>query len=83
MSNKDFRIHQVAGRIALITIIEYPDKILILDTGSKKDYKLIETFFKNDLKREMDDVKLIAVSHAHPDHSAGVFAFRKKFIPST
>ncbi len=79
MDNDNFKIHQVAGRIALITIIEYPDKILIFDTGSKKDYKLVETFFLNDLKREMADVKLIAVSHVHPDHSAGVFAFRKKF----
>ena len=79
LNDNEFTIHQVPGRIALITIVAYPDKILILDTGSKKDYQLIEAFFVDHLKRTMEAVKLIAVSHAHPDHSAGVFAFRKKF----
>ena len=79
MKNKYFEIHQISGRIGKITIIEYIDKLLIIDTGSKKDYKLIEEFISDDLNRSMDDIKLIVLSHVHPDHSAGTFALRKKY----
>lgn len=79
MKNAKYKIHQVAGRIGYITIIEYIDKILIIDTGSKNDYKFLETFISNTLNRNMEDIKLIAVSHIHPDHSAGTFALRKKY----
>lgn len=77
--NPSFNIHQVAGRIGNITLVEYPDKLLLIDTGSKKDYKRLESFIVNDLGRTMDDIRLIAVSHGHPDHSAGTFALRKKY----
>lgn len=60
-------------------MIEYPDKLLLIDTGSKKDYKRLERFIVNDLGRTMDNIQLIAVSHGHPDHSAGTFALRKKY----
>lgn len=40
MKTPYFTIHQIPGRIGNITIIEYPDKLLLIDTGSKKDYTL-------------------------------------------
>ncbi len=79
MYKEYFKIHQVAGRIENITLIEYPEKILLLDTGSKKDYKLLVKFISDHLKRDMSDVSLVAVSHIHPDHSGGAFALRKKY----
>ena len=78
MENDDYTIHQVLGRIGYLTVIEYRSKILLIDTGSKKDYRRLENFIVHDLKRTMEDIKLVALSHVHPDHSGGSHALKKK-----
>lgn len=78
MENDSYTIHQVSGRIGYITVIEYKTKILLIDTGSKKDYRFLEHFILHELKRKMTDIKLVVVSHVHPDHSGGTHALKKK-----
>ena len=79
MKGDSFKIHQVAGRIGYMTLVEYPDKLLLFDTGSKNDYKRIETFLKYTLRRPMADIRLVAISHVHPDHSGGASELQKKY----
>jgi glyoxylase-like metal-dependent hydrolase (beta-lactamase superfamily II) len=73
------KIHQLQGYIQTIYVIEYPDKILVFDSGCKVDVHLIHTFIVNDLKRNFSDVLLVAVSHIHPDHAGGANGLKRNF----
>ncbi len=77
--NKDFKIHQFRGHIQTNFVVEYKDKILILDGGSRSDTIRYKHFITKTLKRNISDVKLVVVSHIHPDHAGGVQALRKKY----
>ncbi len=72
-----FKIHRLEGYIQNIYIAEYSDKLLLLDGGCRSDSKLIENFIINDLKRAVSDLKLMIVSHFHPDHCGAAIKLRK------
>ncbi len=74
-----YKLHLIDGYIQTIFIAEYNDKILILDGGSRPDVKLIEDFVCKTLKRPIHDIKLLFVSHTHPDHLAAAQILRKKY----
>ncbi len=76
MNNK-IKIHQIEGYISNLFLIEYPEKLLLLDSGSLSDVKRIENFCLNTLKRPVSDIKLVFVSHMHPDHAGGALMFRR------
>lgn len=73
------KIHTVKGYIQTTYVIEYPDKILIFDSGCRPDFFKIKKFIETDLQRKMSHVKLVAVSHAHPDHLGAASLFLKRF----
>ncbi|MEA2043356.1 MAG: MBL fold metallo-hydrolase [Bacteroidota bacterium] len=73
------KLHQLKGYIQNIYFAEYPDKLLMLDGGSRPDVSLIEDFFSNELKRPISDLKLIVVTHMHPDHGGAAPLLRKKY----
>ena len=73
------KIHTIKGYIQTTYIIEYPDKILILDSGCRPDYKKILEFVTIQLARGIKDIKLVALSHAHPDHMGGADLLQTKF----
>lgn len=74
-----FKLHQIDGYIETIFIAEYIDKILILDGGCRSDAKIIEDFVCKTLERPINDIKLLFVSHTHPDHLAAAQILRKKY----
>ena len=74
-----YKIHILEGYIQSIYIAEYSNKLLMLDGGSRGDVKHIESFITKDLKRSMNDLKLIVVSHLHPDHAGAAPLLRKKY----
>lgn len=73
------QIHYIEGYIQTILLVEYPDKLLLLDGGCRCDVPTIQTFITNTLQRDMSDLKLVLVSHMHPDHAGGANLLRKKF----
>ncbi|MCK5824603.1 MAG: MBL fold metallo-hydrolase [Ichthyobacteriaceae bacterium] len=79
MNYPDYKIHHLNGYIQAIYIVEYNNKLLMLDGASRADAKKIEYFITRTLKRSMTDLKLIVVSHMHPDHAGAAPILRKKY----
>lgn len=75
---KSFKIHEIPGYICNLFLAEYDDGILLLDSGSIADVKRIENYCQNVLKRPVSDIKLVVVSHSHPDHAGGASVWRNK-----
>jgi len=84
MNFSDFKIHIYRGHMQNNFLIEYRDKILLIDGASRPDAYKIPEFVKNSLHKNAEDIKLIAVTHCHPDHAGGACLLRQKFgIPLT
>ncbi len=79
MNESLFTLHQVKGYIATIYLIEYRDKVLLLDGGARHDAARIEACFAQVMQRPMSDLKLSLVSHMHPDHAGGAPLLRRQF----
>ena len=73
-----FKLHEYRGYVQNNYIIEYPHGILILDGASRPDVKGIQNFVEKKLSKNMHDIKLIAVTHCHPDHAGAVNILRRK-----
>jgi glyoxylase-like metal-dependent hydrolase (beta-lactamase superfamily II) len=71
------KVHVLKGFIQNIFLVEYPDKCMLLDGGSKADFETIQTFFKENLKRPLTDLKVVIVTHMHPDHAGCAHYLRK------
>lgn len=57
--------------------MEYPSSLLLFDSGTRYDVKLILNFITKKLYRKPSDLKLVFVSHMHPDHSGGARQLKK------
>jgi glyoxylase-like metal-dependent hydrolase (beta-lactamase superfamily II) len=71
------KIHVLKGFIQNIFLVEYPDKCMLLDGCSKADFKTLQTFFTQELKRPLTDLKVVIVTHMHPDHAGCAHYLRK------
>lgn len=71
------RLHLIAGYIEQIYLVEYPDKLLLLDGCSYNDVPHVLDFVENTLCRPRQDLKLVTVSHLHPDHAGGAHRLRR------
>ena len=72
------KLHTFAGYIQNIHLVEYPHGCMLLDGCSKVDYDEIAWFFKHTLKRPLSDLKVVMVTHMHPDHAGCAEYLRKK-----
>jgi glyoxylase-like metal-dependent hydrolase (beta-lactamase superfamily II) len=73
------KIHIVEGYIGTLYLVEYPDKLLLLDSGCRCDFEVVEAFIVGTLKRPMSDLNLVISTHAHPDHSGGAAELKRRF----
>lgn len=73
----DFKIHLLEGHIQLFPIIEYEDRLLLMDGGCRCDYSLVADYIRTKIKKKISSTKLIIASHCHPDHSGAVAFFKK------
>lgn len=73
------QIHEIEGYIQTILLIEYPDKLLLLDGGCRCDVDVVEQYITKTLSRDMDDLTLVLISHMHPDHAGGAALYQKKY----
>lgn len=71
------KLHFLDGYIQTIILAEYPDKLLLLDGGSRADINVISQFITDTLSRPLSDLKIIIVTHMHPDHAGGAHKLRK------
>ncbi|WP_371193532.1 MBL fold metallo-hydrolase [Glaciecola sp. SC05] len=71
-------IHQLRGYIQNIFLIEYPHGCLLLDGACKADFTVIADYFKHTLQRPLSDLKVVLVTHMHPDHAGCAHYLRKK-----
>ncbi|SEG68233.1 MBL fold metallo-hydrolase [Vibrio hangzhouensis] len=71
------KIHQIQGYIQQIYLVEYPDKLLLLDGASRADVGTILRFISDELSRPITDLKAIIVTHMHPDHAGAAHRLRK------
>jgi len=71
------KLHQINGYIQNIFLVEYEHGCLLLDGASRADFDVIKAFFKNELKRPFNDLKVVVVTHMHPDHAGCAHLLRK------
>jgi len=78
MEYSNFKIHHLKGYIQSMYLVEYPDKLLLLDGGSRGDVTRVEKFITETLNRDIADLKLIVVTHLHPDHAGAAPHLRER-----
>jgi len=71
------KLHQLDGHIQSILLVEYPDKLLLLDGCCRCDIALLKDFIANTLQRPFNDLTLVVVTHMHPDHAGAANKLRK------
>ncbi|ELR66299.1 Zn-dependent hydrolase [Photobacterium marinum] len=71
------KLHQIEGYIQSIYLAEYPNRLLLLDGCSRADIPVIKQFIKGKLKRPLTDLKLVVVTHMHPDHAGAAHQLRQ------
>jgi len=76
---KNFTIHIYKGYVQNNFLIEYRNKILLIDGACRPDAELIADFVRNNLKRDIKDLKLTAVTHCHPDHAGAAHILKEKY----
>lgn len=74
-----FTLHQVQGYIATLYLVEYQDRVLLLDGGARYDALRIEEYIKGEMGRSPGELSLALVSHMHPDHAGGAPLLRRRF----
>ena len=72
------KLHQLNGYIQTIYLAEYEDKLLLLDGCSRADVDLILSYITETLKRPLSHLKLIVVTHMHPDHAGAAIPLRRE-----
>ncbi|BBB33180.1 metallo-beta-lactamase family protein [Thermotomaculum hydrothermale] len=80
MSEYSFIIHEIKGYISSLFLIETNGKFLLLDAGCSCDFKKVKSFLE-ERGKSLNDLKLVVVTHMHPDHAGAVKYFKKNNIP--
>lgn len=70
------QIHQLKGYIQTIYLIEYDSGLMLLDGGCRADVALVVNEITQNLNRPLSDLKIIVVTHMHPDHAGAAQRLR-------
>lgn len=71
------KLHQLDGYIQSIYLAEYRNRLLLLDGCSRADIPTIKQFILETLQRPLADLKLVVVTHMHPDHAGAAHHLRR------
>lgn len=80
MSEHSFTIHQINGYISTLYLVQNNNGFLLLDAGCSCDFKRVKAYLEG-LGKSLSDLKLVVITHMHPDHAGGVKHFKKAGIP--
>lgn len=72
------KIHTLSGYIQHIYLVEEGEKLLLLDGCSRADVDKVCAYITQKLGRKLSDLKLIVVTHMHPDHAGGAMRLRAR-----
>lgn len=72
-------IHEIDGHIQSIYLAVYPEKILLLDGCCRCDVELVRKYIEVKLKKPFSQLKLVIVTHMHPDHAGGAAIFHSQY----
>ncbi|MFT5578214.1 MAG: glyoxylase-like metal-dependent hydrolase (beta-lactamase superfamily II) [Paraglaciecola psychrophila] len=67
------QLHQVKTRLVNSTVIEYHDRILVIDVAKRCEHQVLH-FVESDLGRPASDIALVLCTHDDPDHIGGISA---------
>ncbi|AUV87832.1 Zn-dependent hydrolase [Vibrio campbellii] len=70
------QLHRIQGYIQTMYLAEYPDKLMLLDGASRADIPHLKDFIEHQLNRPFTDLKLVVVTHMHPDHAGAAHKLR-------
>lgn len=70
-------IVRLDGYIQSIYLAVYPDKLMLLDGCCRADVSMVLDYIQKNLKRPITDLKVVVVTHMHPDHAGGANALRE------
>ena len=68
----------VEGYIQTTYMAVYPEKLLLLDSGCRCDVDKILAYITDTLKRPVEQLKTVMVTHMHPDHAGGAKLLQHK-----
>ncbi|MEZ9337498.1 MBL fold metallo-hydrolase [Vibrio splendidus] len=71
------QLHTIKGYIQEMYLVEYPDRLLLLDGACRADIPHLRAFIKEELGREFSDLHTVVVTHMHPDHAGAAHKLRK------
>ena len=78
LETSNFIIHSIDGYIETLYLVVYPTKILLLDGGCRCDAGVVVEYLHN-LGRSITDLKLIVITHHHPDHSGAAPVLQRQY----
>lgn len=58
-------------------LVEYPEGLLLLDGCCRADIDMLKLFITEELSRPFNDLKLVVVTHMHPDHAGAAHKLRE------
>ena len=70
-------IIRLEGYIQSSYLAVYPDKLMLLDGCCRADVSMVLEYIRESLQRHITDLKVVVVTHMHPDHAGGAHAFRE------
>ncbi|WP_298441610.1 MBL fold metallo-hydrolase [uncultured Ferrimonas sp.] len=71
------QLHTLQGYIQSIYLVEYPHGLLLLDGCCRADVGTVLRYIRDQLQRPITDLKLVVVTHMHPDHAGGAYDLRR------
>ena len=70
-------IIRLDGHIQSIYMAVYPNKLLLLDGCCRSDVPMVLDYIQMTLQRPVSDLKVVMVTHMHPDHAGGAYKLRR------
>lgn len=70
-------IVRLEGYIQSSYLVIYPDKLLLLDGCCRPDVVMVLDYIRYTLQRPITDLKVVMVTHMHPDHAGGAHKLRR------
>ncbi len=80
MNEHSFGIHPIEGYISTLYLVNHGEDYLLLDGGCSCDFKRVKAYLESNGK-SLENLKLVVVTHMHPDHAGGVKHFQNEGIP--
>lgn len=70
------QLHHIKGYIQTIYLVEYKHGLMLLDGCSRADVNTVQSFICDELDRPFEDLKVVIVTHMHPDHAGAAHKLR-------